>query len=77
MKLYDVPRNTWVKSIEPDNTDVFKFHHIDGMYSFCNDKEGNICHYAAWMEVEPIEKPKDAKEFDPNKWAFDNGLESA
>jgi hypothetical protein len=58
MKLYDVPRNTWVKSIEKDCSDVFKFHHIDGMYSFCTDGSGNICHYKAWMEVEPCEDPR-------------------
>lgn len=58
MKLYDVPRNTWVRSIEPGAEDLeFKFHHIDGMYSYCTDKEGNVCHYQAWMEVEPIEVP--------------------
>lgn len=54
MQLHLVPNNTWVKSLEPDCTDVFKFHHIDGMYSYCHDKEGNVCHYKAWMEVEPI-----------------------
>lgn len=55
MKLYDVPNNTWVRSIEPDCQDVFKFGHIDGMYSYCHDVSGNICHYKAWMEVEIME----------------------
>ena len=54
MKLYDIPNNTWVRAIEPDCIDIFKFHHIDGMYSYCHDKEGNVCHYIAWMEVEPL-----------------------
>ena len=57
MKLYDVPNNTWVKSIEPDCDDVFKFHHIDGMYSYCTDRDKTVCHYKAWMEVEPCENP--------------------
>lgn len=57
MKLYEVPRRTWVKSIEPDCNDTFFFDHLDGMYSFCHDKEGNVCHYAAYMEVEPCEAP--------------------
>lgn len=57
MKLYEVPNNTWVKSIEPDCDDVFKFHHIDGMYSLCSDMNKQYCHYKAWMEVEPIEAP--------------------
>ena len=54
MKLYDVPRNTWVigNDSEQNCYDTFKFGHIDGMYSYCHDKEGNLCHYVAWLEVE-------------------------
>jgi len=55
MFLYEVPRNTWVKVIEPDCDDIFKFHHIDGMYSYCHDKDGEICHYKAWTEVEILD----------------------
>lgn len=40
---------------EIKHADVIKFHHIDGMYSFCTDKEGNICHLCAWEEVEIVE----------------------
>ena len=55
MKLYEVPRNTWVRSIEPMTVqDEFKLINIDGMYSYCKDREGNVCHYVAWMEVEII-----------------------
>jgi hypothetical protein len=28
-----------------------KFHHIDGMYSYCTDNENNVYHIAAWEEV--------------------------
>jgi hypothetical protein len=28
------------------------FDHVDGMYSFCLNKEGQICYIAAWTEVE-------------------------
>lgn len=59
MKLYNVPRNTWVRGIEPDCKDEFLYHHEDGMYSFCHDREGNICHYKAWMEVEIMEEAND------------------
>lgn len=54
MKLYELSkRNIWVKEIETGFE--FFFDHIDGMYSFCKDKAGNICHPAAWTEVEVIE----------------------
>lgn len=64
MKLYEVPRNTNVRLLEDNDGppgakslkkgDIIKFHHIDGMYSFCHDKEGNIVHIVAWAEVEPV-----------------------
>lgn len=30
------------------------FGHIDGMYSFCKDPEGNIVHFAAWTKVRKV-----------------------
>ena len=64
MKLYDVPRNTRVRVLEdartpPDSLNVLTdnevmFNHIDGMYSYCKDKDGNVVHLAAWTEVEII-----------------------
>lgn len=61
MKLYNVPRNTWVKSLELDSEGlVFFLEHIDGMYSFCRDKERNIQHYKAWMEVEILQEQTNA-----------------
>ena len=55
MKLYDVPRNTHVEL--PCGTQIF-FERLDGMYSVCNTKDGELCHLAAWTEVE-IVKGKD------------------
>jgi hypothetical protein len=52
MKLYDVPRNS---KILVDPYGIIDFHHIDGMYSYCVDKHGNVVHLAAWMEVDVIE----------------------
>ena len=55
MKLYDVPNNTIVRRIDDgDHQDEFKFHHIDGMYSYCHDQHGNVVHYPAGCEVEII-----------------------
>lgn len=64
MKLYEVPRNTNVRLLEDDDGppaskplkkgDIVKFHHIDGIYSYCTDKDGNKVHPAAWTEVEIV-----------------------
>lgn len=61
MKLYEVPQKSYVlvvgSSMAPpgavDNKegDVLYFYHIDGMYSYCKDEEGNIRHLPAWQEV--------------------------
>jgi len=29
----------------------YLFGHIDGMYSYCKDIEGNVVHFAAWTKV--------------------------
>lgn len=66
MKLYDVPRETFVKVLEDVHVPVgcapikagetIFFDHIDGMYSFCMDKDKkHILHLAAWTEVEIID----------------------
>jgi len=61
MKLFDVPRNTWVIPTEdttapPDARAVsvgepVLFGHVDGMYSYCKDVYGNVVHLPAWQEV--------------------------
>jgi len=66
MKLYDVPGNSFVRildentkvpivSKETPNGTILKFHHVDGMYSYCRTKDGNVIHPAAWTEVEIVE----------------------
>lgn len=65
MELFKVPNNTIVKIIKAedappgalelsDGEEVF-FHHIDGMYSFCERHNGEIVHLKAWTEVEIVE----------------------
>jgi len=53
MKLYDVPPNS---TIRIDEHWILDFHHVDGMYSYCTDKDGNVVHLAAWTEVEVIKE---------------------
>ena len=62
MKLHEVPNNTKIRvlgevKIQPaapyiNEGDILTFHHIDGMYSYCTDKDGNVVYLAAWAEVE-------------------------
>ena len=64
MKLYDVPNNTKVRVLAeikvppaapPINKgDVIDFGHIDGMYSYCHNSEGELVHLVAWAEVEIV-----------------------
>lgn len=69
MKLYEVSNQTWV-SVRDDNPTVppaakelkygscMFFDHIDGMYSYCKDVDGDLVHLSASAEVEIITKHK-------------------
>ena len=48
MKLYDVPRHTTV--ILEDGQEIY-FYRVDGMYSYCKNKEGDVVHLPAWTDV--------------------------
>jgi hypothetical protein len=50
MKLYEVPKYSTIKVGDME----LEFHHIDGMYSYCTDSEGNTHHIAAWADVEIV-----------------------
>lgn len=64
MKLYETPRNSIVRLLEAPKLatngdvayagEVLRFHHVDGMYSYCEDLDGNVLHPAAWTEVELV-----------------------
>jgi hypothetical protein len=61
MKLYEVPDKTRVRVLDDIQTpvgspeikkgDILFFHHIDGMYSYC-ERDGEVVHLTAWAEVE-------------------------
>ena len=66
MKLYDCYRNTMVRVLDElvtvppgapgiQHGEILKFHHIDGMYSYCQNEEGEVVHLPAWSEVEYVE----------------------
>lgn len=48
--LYDVPRNSLIQ-LEDPGSPVYNFHHIDGMYSLCSDKNGKTFHLMASTPV--------------------------
>lgn len=58
--LYDIPRRSYIK-IKDDigNYEYLFFDHIDGAYSYCKDKYGNVVHITAWAIVELVDKPED------------------
>jgi len=35
--------------------DIIHFKHIDGMYSYCKNENGDTVHPAAWTEVEIVD----------------------
>ena len=49
MMLYEVPRDTRI--ILASGREL-NFKHIDGMYSYCTDDDGNVVHLSAWTEVQ-------------------------
>jgi hypothetical protein len=57
MKLYDVPRNS---TIVLEGGEELEFKHIDGMYSVCVTKEGDVVHLAAWTDVTVKEPTQNA-----------------
>ena len=54
MKLYELPRNTWIV-LKGEETPYF-FEHVDGMYSLCRNTKGQVVHFAAWTEVKVLPK---------------------
>ena len=72
MKLYEIAGEGWnnwtkVRVLKQDvktpiashgvkEGDIILFNHIDGMYSYCKNENGDIIHPAAWTEVEIVKE---------------------
>ena len=65
MKLYEVPNGSDIRILDNEilvppgakgvsKDDIIRFLWIDGMYSRCQDNEGNAVYLAAWTEVEVV-----------------------
>ena len=52
MKLYEVPRNTQILAFGQQ----YMFFNIDGMFSYCEDMQGNPVHLNASTEVEIVDE---------------------
>ena len=61
MKLYELPRQSYFTLVSDIHAEPYFFDHVDGMYSYCLNKDKNVVHFAAWTEVylnnKPIDKP--------------------
>ena len=50
-ELYSMPRDTFV-SFLPEDTEVYLFKKIDGMYSLCYDMTAGLpVHFPAWTKM--------------------------
>jgi len=66
MKLFNIPENSKIivkgnietppASIPIQKEDILQFYHIDGMYSYCKNTDGEVVHLAAWADVDVIKE---------------------
>ena len=54
MKLFNVPKNSRITLTDDPQKREFNFSHIDGMYSYCTNDEGEVFHISAEADVEII-----------------------
>jgi len=50
--LYKLPQDSYIKM--PTTDYVLHFDHLDGMYSYCTNMFGDVCHLAAFTPVIPL-----------------------
>ena len=55
MKLYTLSKRDVLVRALSEADEPFLFHHVDGMFSLCTDKHGNIFHPSASTEIEVVD----------------------
>ena len=53
-KLYELERDTYFTIRGGDTR--YKLHHIDGMYSYCTNDNGDVLHLSASTLVEEVDE---------------------
>jgi len=68
MKLYEIPKNSPLRVTVSDyggdngSVDLATFHHLDGMYSYCETSDGQPFHLMADTEMELVDGRYEIKE---------------
>lgn len=58
MKLYDCKRQSYITIDHDTSETVYFFDHLDGMYSYCQRRDGKVIHIAAYTDVKVVKKPE-------------------
>lgn len=69
MKLYELPNRSFFRLLADETVppaapavttgEVYYLGNIDGMYSYCRDRNGHVVHVIASAEVEAVDRPDD------------------
>lgn len=51
MRLYEIPSDSIIQVNCSDGSSHIKFHHMDGLFSFCTSELGNPVHLHALTEL--------------------------
>lgn len=55
LKLMDIPEMSKIFCSCDDGSSYIIFHHLDGMYSYCETEMGNPTHIAVFQELKQVE----------------------
>lgn len=62
MQLYEIPKGSKIMELCNDDSTYIIFHHLDGMYSYCETEKGNPVHLSV---LTPLKKVGDYYEIAP------------
>lgn len=44
MKLHEIPKQSKIYTETSDGSSYIIFHHLDGLFSYCETEKGGVCH---------------------------------